>query len=113
MTPLEEKLKSMKGWLKFVGIVTIVGGALQALTIVGIIVAWVPIWMGLLLYQAGERAEQYLLKKDEQQLTEFMGKLNTYFIIKGLLILAGIVLVVFVIVLLVVVGISLPHLNFE
>ena len=43
MDIVAEKLRSMKGWLKFLGILTIIAGALQVLTIVGIVFAWLPI----------------------------------------------------------------------
>ncbi len=46
-----------KGWLKFLGVLSIIGGVLSALTIVGILVAWLPIWMGVLLFQAGSQAD--------------------------------------------------------
>ncbi len=89
MHPIAEKLKSMKGWLKFLGILSIAGGALYALTIVGIIFAWLPIWIGVVLYQAGERADRYIASEDEAVLVEFMGKLNTYFTILGIAALVG------------------------
>jgi hypothetical protein len=50
---LSVPLFQAKGWLKFLGILSIIGGVFQALTIVGIIYAWIPIWSGVLLHQAG------------------------------------------------------------
>lgn len=35
-----------KRWLKFLGVLSIIGGVLSALTIVGIFVASLPIWIG-------------------------------------------------------------------
>lgn len=104
-----EKLKSMKGWLKFLGILTIIGGALQVLTIVGILFAWLPIWMGVLLYQAGDRAEEYIRSKEEGTLGVFLGKLNTYFTIMGVIALVAIGLTVLFFIVALIVGISLPH----
>ena len=43
------------GWLKFFGVMAIIMGALQVLTIWGIVLAWLPIWIGVLLFQAGSR----------------------------------------------------------
>ncbi|MBD3246766.1 MAG: hypothetical protein GF333_07120 [Candidatus Omnitrophica bacterium] len=44
MRPLYE----VKGWLKFLGIVHIVTGALQCLTIIGALFGWIPLWIGIL-----------------------------------------------------------------
>jgi len=45
---IEQKItvncKDMNGWIKFLGIAAIILGGLYALTIVGIIIAWMPIW---------------------------------------------------------------------
>jgi len=49
---LQNSALKMTGWLKFVGIVTIVSGALAALSVIGIVFAWIPIWLGVLLMQA-------------------------------------------------------------
>jgi hypothetical protein len=35
-----------RGWLKFLGVLSFIGGIFQALSIVGIVIAWLPIWMG-------------------------------------------------------------------
>jgi len=78
-------VKGMAGWLKFIGIVSIIGGGLQALTIVGIVIAWLPIWMGILLLQAGSRARAYGESADTAGMAEFTGKLRTYFLIQGIL----------------------------
>ena len=113
MDALAEKLRSMKGWIKFIGIASIVVGALYALTIIGILFAWLPIWIGVVLYQAGERADRYIAEKDERALVEFMGKLNTYFTILGVLILVSIAFTVIAILIGLMVGLSLPHYNFH
>jgi len=46
-----------RGWLKFIGLLSLIYGIITALTIVGILIAWLPIWMGVLLFQAGSRAQ--------------------------------------------------------
>ncbi len=50
--------------MKFMGIMTIIGGGLQALSIVGLLVAWLPIWMGVVLTKAGSKAGEYADKGD-------------------------------------------------
>ncbi|MFO7651171.1 MAG: DUF5362 family protein, partial [bacterium] len=54
-TPARTNARGLAGWLKFFGIVTIIAGALNALSLVGILWAWLPIWLGVLLVQAGSR----------------------------------------------------------
>lgn len=83
-----------KGWLKFLGVLSIISGILTAITIVGILFAWLPIWMGVLLFQAGSRADTAALTKDSSQLVPMMDKLRVYFMIQGVLILIMLVALV-------------------
>lgn len=93
-TELIEKLEyisaQMAGWMKFLGIINIIVGALTALTLVGILVAWLPIWIGILLYQAGSRAQESHFLGNPERLVEMLFKLKTYFIIQGVLTLIAI-----------------------
>ncbi len=103
-----------KGWLKFIGIVTIISGALQALTIVGIIFAWLPIWMGILLLQAGKFAEAFAKETDPIKLSEMVQKLRVYFTIQGILMLVSLiisVIAVLVMVILLISGMSIPLIS--
>jgi len=85
-------VRGMKGWLKFIGIVTIISGALQALSIVGILWAWLPIWLGVILSQAGSRAGDYLERQDDAALAQLTGKLKTYFVISGVVLIVSLAL---------------------
>ncbi len=85
---LEAALRGMKGWLKFLGILTIIMGIPSALMLVGILY----IWLGIVLYQAGSRAQQFLVSKSSDDLAEFASKLKTYFLVTGILVLIGIIL---------------------
>jgi len=91
---LIQPLASGKGWIKFVGIMFIIGGALYALTIVGIIIAWLPIWIGVLLMQSAGAIERAQFSGDATALKEALAKLRTYFTIMGVAILVNIALVV-------------------
>ncbi len=88
---LEYAVGNMKGWLKFLGILNIVGGALYALTIVGLIVAWLPIWMGVLLVQAANRADRYLALHDPEAFVEMIEKFRTFWALLGILTLIGLI----------------------
>ena len=85
---LESALRGMKGWLKFLGIILIVMGIPAALALVGIL----DIWLGVVLYQAGSRAQQFLVSKSSDDLAEFASKLKTFFMVTGILALIGIIL---------------------
>lgn len=80
-----------KGWLKFLGVVMIISGGLTALTIVGLIFAWLYIWVGVLLWQAGDRANSAYLSRDHAMLTQYMQKLKTIIVIAGVLTAIGLV----------------------
>jgi hypothetical protein len=81
--------KGMAGWMKFMGIMTIIGGCLQVLTIFGIVIAWLPIWMGVVLTKAGSKAGEYADKGDFASLEGMTGQLKTYFIISGIMIIVS------------------------
>ncbi len=84
---------NMNGWLKFLGIVNIISGALAAISVVGILVAWLPIWLGILLIQAGSKASSARLTHDPRELVVMMDKLRLYFVIQGILIIVMIAIV--------------------
>ena len=96
-----------KGWLKFLGIVLIVAGGLQALSIVGILFAWLPIWMGALLVQAGNLAAKISTERDMNALPDLMSKLRAYFTIQAIVIVASIVVAILIIILYVIFGLAL------
>jgi hypothetical protein len=89
-----DNARGMKGWLKFLGILMIISGALQALSIVGIIVAWLPIWLGVILNQAGSRAGEYVLKHDAASLAALTSKLKTYFVVMGVMVIVSFALTI-------------------
>jgi Family of unknown function (DUF5362) len=83
-----------RGWLKFLGVLSIISGVGAALSIVGILFAWLPIWMGVLMFQAGSAVESAGQLGDKFAFLRSMGSLKTYFMLQGILTLLGIVLTV-------------------
>jgi hypothetical protein len=81
-----------RGWLKFLGVLSIISGVTSALSIVGIIFAWLPIWMGVLMFQAGSAVEPAGQFGDKFGFLRSLGNLKTYFVLQGVLSLVGIVL---------------------
>ncbi|MBM3313331.1 hypothetical protein FJY70_01905 [candidate division WOR-3 bacterium] len=83
--------KAMSGWMKFIGIMTIIGGALNAISIIGLLWAWLPIWLGVVLTQAGAKAQEYAGKGDAASLEALTGRLKTYFVLSGIVLIASLV----------------------
>jgi len=80
-----------KLWLKLLGVMMILSGAVQVLTIVGILWAWLPIWLGVLLFQAAGAAEEASASGDVATATRATDKLRLFFMIQGILMLIALV----------------------
>lgn len=83
-----------KGWLKFLGMMSVIQGIFAALTIFGIIIAWLSIWIGVLLYQSATIIERAYISGDRYAYIQAMNKLKTYFMIQGVLTLIGLVVAI-------------------
>jgi len=81
-----EPLYRAKTWLRLVAILTIAAGVLLAATIVGIVLAWIPIWAGIVLYQAASTMEN-------PDLTHSMSRLALYFKVHALTFILPIILI--------------------
>ena len=84
---MQQNVRGMKGWLKFLGIVNIISGAFTALSLVGIVVAWIPIWLGIVLLQASSRAESFATQGDMTSLANLTNRLKLYFVINGVVLI--------------------------
>ncbi len=89
---LSAPIYQARGWLKFLGILSIISGIGSALSVVGIIFAWLPIWMGVLMFQAGSSIDSAGQFGDRFAFLRSMGSLKTYFILQGVMTLLGILL---------------------
>jgi len=99
-------LYESKGWMKLNGIIYIINGVFAALTIVGILFAWIPIWMGVVLYKAGSEVEIAEQTGSRYSMIETLKNLKTFFTIMGVLNLIGIILIVASICLIVILALS-------
>jgi hypothetical protein len=86
---LDEPLWRAKGWIKLMGVLFILNGVLTALSLWGIVLCWLPIWLGLTLLSAAKniRAAAELDNKECMRLA--LDKLGLYFKINGILIIVG------------------------
>ena len=83
-----------KGWLKLLGVVLIINGVVAIFTLVGIVICWLPIWMGILLFKAASMIEVAQVNGDKVQLLESLKKIKTYFVINGVLMLIALIFIV-------------------
>ncbi len=69
-------------WMKLLAVLAVIDGVLMAFTPWGILVAWLPIWLGVVLFQAAsalDRAEA----GDGAAAAQALGRLRTFFTIAG------------------------------
>jgi hypothetical protein len=81
-----------KGWLKFLGVLSVLQGVMIALSIIGIIIAWLPIWIGVVLYQSATTIETAHVTGNQEMLRRALEKLKLYFTIQGIMTLIGIII---------------------
>ena len=94
MADLCESAGKDTGWIRFQGVLYILAGILEALTCVGILFAWLPIWLGTLLLRAASAGEQAARSRDETRVLEYHDRLQLYFKIQGIVILVSLILTV-------------------
>ena len=91
---LIEPLYAGKFWMQLVGVMLIISGVLTALSIVGIIICWIPIWAGISLMQAAGSVDQAYSSGSTDAAVTAMRRLKTYFTIFGVLTLVYLAFVV-------------------
>lgn len=91
-----DRMQQLSAWMGFVGIITIIGGALSALAgvfafVVGAIPGIIAIVLGIKLRNAKQYADALLMEQAAEgysgNFNMFVENLNTYFKIQGILII--------------------------
>jgi len=85
-------LSKSKGWMKLLGVLSVLWGISMALSVVGLVVAWVPIWTGVMLYQAANAAEMALYTGDRDALARALNRLRLFFAVMGVMALLSLLL---------------------
>jgi hypothetical protein len=85
------KVAQNAGWIKFLGVISIIYGVFIIFTLWGILICWLPIWIGVILFKAAGDAEM-AARGAPTQLEGFLEKINRYFLIQGILSLIGIII---------------------
>ena len=57
-TQLLAPLYAVKGWITFLGVMFIIYGAFQCLSIIGAVIGWIPIWIGIKLNRTADLITQ-------------------------------------------------------
>ncbi len=78
-------------WMKLLGVISIIQGIFAVFTIWGIIIAWLPIWLGVILFRAANEAEMASAGLTDH-LEAYLKRLNKFFLIQGILMLLFIVI---------------------
>ncbi len=80
--------------MTFLGVMMIILGALYVLTIWGIQIGWLPIWLGIVLIQAAGRLRAGFDKGAVRSAAEGADKLRFYFVLTGIFMILSFALVV-------------------
>ena len=84
-------------WMKVLGVFFIVYGVITCITIIGLVIGWLPIWLGVLLFTSAKRLDVIKEYDSPEDAVESIEKISLYFKISGILVL---VYVAFLVVLL-------------
>jgi len=91
---LASYLAASAKWMKLLGVMSLISGILVCLSIVGAIVGWLPIWIGLILMKAANAARHAEMTGDQSALAESLDRLRLGFKIYGILTLINLVIMV-------------------
>lgn len=85
LSGLAEPLYRASGWIKFLGVLTIIQGVFVALSIWGILICWLPIWLGVLLLGAANKIRMSCETNNPEVFHASMEDLGKYFRILGVI----------------------------
>lgn len=76
-------LHRARGWMRFVGLAEIVSGLGLALTLLGLLAAWIPVWAGVVLLKAAGNARRAHDDSDPEALAAGLRQLRVFFVLSG------------------------------
>ena len=91
---LNSIIDSLSGWMKFIGIYTIISGALTCLGIITAAIGVPLILAGIALTKGSKSIKNYKQYNSPYILNEVFSSMNKYFKIQGILTIIGIVILV-------------------
>ncbi|QNU65326.1 DUF5362 domain-containing protein [Ruminiclostridium herbifermentans] len=96
---INSMIDSLSGWMKFMGIYTIIAGVISCLGIISAAIGVPMIFAGIALIKGSDYLKNYKLNSNPHVLNELFTSLNKYFKIQGILAIIGIVFLIICIVL--------------
>ncbi|MCY4129671.1 MAG: DUF5362 family protein [Gammaproteobacteria bacterium] len=93
-------------WLKILGVVLFVYGVFLCISIVGLLVGWLPIWLGVLLFSSAKRLDVIKEEDSPEDAVESIEKISLFFKISGIVTLVYVVFLVLILLFFFVRGIS-------
>ena len=99
-----------RDWLRLMGVLMMIAGAVYALSLVGIVIAWLPIWMGVLLFRTAGAVEQAHQSGNPRAMIECQDKLRTYFTVQAVLAIVSVVMAGIGLVVMSVMGLGISQL---
>ena len=95
---LLKPLVNNRKWLNIIGVFAIGAGILYIVSVVGILVCWIPIWLGVLLFQISSNLEKFEISGDEANATMSLEKLVLFFKFVAIVLIASLVISLIVLV---------------
>lgn len=72
-----------RGWIRFVGILLLIYGVILGVSVIGLLVAWIPLWLGVLLLRAADNATAAAERNDIRALRDYITNISGFFKIAG------------------------------
>ena len=85
-------LCNASSWLKLLGVVNIIIGVLYCITIIGLIIGWLPLWIGIALNRASNSLKAGYEQSNRHHIREGMSSLALVFKIIGVIVIIYLVL---------------------
>ena len=90
-----EPIFSVQLWIRILGFAAMIIGVLYCLSIIGLIIGWLPIWLGVILLRTSKSIDSVVADESEQAAFELVSQIALFFKIVGIA-----ALILFVVVLL-------------
>lgn len=93
-----EPLYRAKGWMKFLSVLLWINAVLLGISIIGLIVAWLPAWAGYLLWKSADEAERGYDGNDAATMRSSVDRVRLLITIAGVIALVQIAFIGFFII---------------
>lgn len=77
-------LNANRRWMKFFGVLSIIQGSVLCLTVGGAIIGWLPIWLGVNVFQAAKAADLAERTGSQEYMGEALYRLGFFFKLNGI-----------------------------